>query len=46
MDCFLILQGIIKKIYICRIYVDGSRADEIKKWISEKNTTYLKSRGE
>ncbi|MDR1992844.1 MAG: hypothetical protein LBQ98_05005 [Nitrososphaerota archaeon] len=42
MDCSLILKGIIEKIYICRIYVAGSRTGEIKRWISEKNAEYTK----
>ena len=42
MDCSLILQGIIEKIYICRIYASGDSIDDIRNWVNKKNAAYSK----
>jgi hypothetical protein len=36
MDYSLILNGIIKKIYVCRIYAKGENINEIRDWINDK----------
>jgi HD superfamily phosphohydrolase len=36
MDCSLILRGIIKEIYICRLYAKGNGVNEVKRYIDSR----------